>query len=339
MQYQEIGLAGKKYIILPVAEYAKIYPFKSEKIIDPYFHLDFYKIKNCFSMGNKAQLLIPIFKKTEIIKVFAESFTFPPSLKDLKIILANNFIDQETVTLDEAVSLYHVYSNNFWHWIIECLPKVIVLERLGYQGPYITHNSQFINEIFQLFSIKEDRIFYTDKNYIIQNAIISPNYNYFYTFKHTEILKLLRHCILERIKHLPGSSRKYIKRIKSRLIVNSEEVEAILKNYDFEIIVPEEYSVAKQLSLMTNVDYSVMAHGANAALTLTQKKCSDFMEFFSSAYVVYHTTGIQDMLHLKYHPLVEFRNKPVVLDSYHNAQFCNITVPIDQFEVLLKNSI
>ena len=95
----------------------------------------------------------------------------------------------------------------------------------------------------------------------------------------------------------------------------------------------------EQFQKMTNVNYSVMAHGANALLTLFQREYSNFMEFFSSAYVVYHTTGIIKLLGLNYIPLVEFRDKPVLIKNHHNGQFCNIEVPIKQFEILLENSL
>ena len=190
-----------------------------------------------------------------------------------------------------------------------------------------------------MFGISKDRILFPDKNYTITHAIITPNYNYFTTHNNIKILEVLRNSLLERIDILSGSSRKYIKRVHSRVVTNSEEVESLLKKFEFETIIPEDHSVKEQFSLMTNVDFSVMPHGANAALILTQKKRSNFMEFFSSAYIVYHTIGIQQLLNLKYLPLVEARTIPPIIKNHHNGQFCNIEVPIKQLEVFLSNAL
>ncbi|MBQ7585092.1 MAG: hypothetical protein IJU40_02450 [Desulfovibrionaceae bacterium] len=97
------------------------------------------------------------------------------------------------------------------------------------------------------------------------------------------------------------------------------------------------YSVSKQLSKMTNVGFSIMGHGTNCILTLFQKEFSNYIEFFSSAYIVYHCTGIIKLLGLNYIPLPEFRDTPVILKNHHNGQFCNITVPIKQFDIILSN--
>ena len=339
MQNTVIKIGNFVYEFILVKDYVDKYVNKNISFVDKIFGFNFNVISNCFSIGNDAQLLIPILKRGNSIKIFLESFTFNHSKVELANILINNFLDQECIQVDEAAPLYHLYSNNFWHWTIECIPKIIALENIGFQGKYIVFNSKFILEILDLFGIAKERILFAGKNYIVKQLIVSPNYNYFHTFTNVNILKILRSCILERIPLLSGSKNIYVKRISGRIVNNDEEIQSILKKYDFEILIPEEHSVLEQFSTMTNVDFSVMAHGANGALILTQKPMSCFMEFFSSAYVVYHTTGIIDLLKLEYIPLVEFRDKPPIVTNHHNGQFCNIDVPAKQFEVILSNCL
>ncbi|MBQ7607360.1 MAG: hypothetical protein IJU76_05260 [Desulfovibrionaceae bacterium] len=112
MIHAEIDIANTKYMILPVEEYENISPFRVRKFSDPLLKFNFYMVKHCFSLGKDAQLLIPMYKKGESIKVFSESFTFPHTNEDLQVIIFNNFIDQPHEFLDEAVPLYHLYSNN-----------------------------------------------------------------------------------------------------------------------------------------------------------------------------------------------------------------------------------
>ena len=334
----QLTIGSTKYVFLSVDEYAQLHPRLVKKLPIQPTHFNFYIVKNCYSIGINAQLLMP-FKDGEQNIIFNESFAFPQSDEERAIVIASNFQEQPSVQLSEAVPLYHLYANNFWHWCIECIPKLIALENIGYRGPYIVFKSKFIIETLNLFGIDRKRILFSDKNYIIKNMIVSPNYNYFYTFTHTDILETLRTAILDRITCLTGTKKIYIKRISGRVVNNADEVENFLKKYDFEIMIPENYSVQEQFSNMTNVDFSIMAHGANGLLTLLQKKYSNFIEFFSSAYVVYHTTGIIKLLSLDYLPLVEFRDTPPRIQGHHNGQFCNIDVPLKQLEIFLNNAL
>ena len=338
MNRRTLTLAARNYVFESVGEYVRANRGTGKLFLHRDFGLEFHIVKNCLVIGNDAQLLIPVCRDNEVL-ILEESFAFDHSDDEMRFILMNNFEDRKIVTLAEAVPLFHLYSNNIWHWILECLPKLLVLEKNGYTGPYIVFNSKFICEILALFEIPKERILFNDVNYFVKNLVVPQKYTYFWLVDHLDIVNFVRTNILERTGTLPGHKRIYIQRTSGRRITNEEAVLDVLRNYDFELVVPQEHSVCDQFRLMTNVDFSVMAHGANVILTLTQKHFSNLIEFFSSAYVVYHATPIVELLELDYTPLTEFRSTPVVLQHQHNAQFCNITVPIKQLEVFLKNAI
>jgi hypothetical protein len=304
--------------------------------------LKYHMIKNCLAFGIFGQQFIPIENNKNYITVFEESFAYDHDEHGRWSLLYNNFNEEQSldfINLDEAVPLYHVWSRNFYHWTLECLPKVLALEDRGYTGKYIVFDAKFIVESLRLFNISDDRICYSDKGYFVKNLIIPPMYSGYDLSKKTVLVEYLRNKLLDSVGVLSGSNRVYIKRTKDRIILNEDKVVTILNKYDFDVIIPEEHSVEDQFRLMTNVDFSVMPHGANCTLVLTQKQNSVFMELFSSAYIPYHTIGIIKTCNLDYIPIVETRMSPIVLDKNEGAQYCNITVPITLFETLIENTI
>jgi hypothetical protein len=338
---REIEFFGKKYYYTSIQDYLSLNKKRGVTFTDKRLNLKFYMVKNCLSLGKYGQLLLPIENSGNCQIVFEESFVYNHDDNGRWSQLYHNFQEEQSnfIEIEEGCPLYHIWSRNFYHWTLECLPKVLALEEHGYTGKYIVFDAKFIIESLKLFGISEERICYSDKNYIIKNMIIPPMYSGYDLVKNTVLIEYLRNKLLDIVGILQGNNRIYIKRTTGRIVLNENEVMDILKRYDFDIIIPEQYSVRDQFRLMTNVNFSVTAHGANSTLILTQKKHSVFMEFFSSAYIVYHCAGIIKILNLDYIPVVESRDRAIIFDKNKTGQYCNITVPITIFEILISNVI
>jgi hypothetical protein len=338
---KEIEFFGKKYRYTSIQDYLSFHKERGISFIHKKLNLKFHMVKNCFSIGKYGQLLLPIENNESCQIIFEESFAYNHDDNERLSQLYQNFKEEQNgfIEIEEAVPLYHLWSNNFYHWTLECLPKAIALEEQGYSGKYIVFDSKFIVESLRLFGIAEERICYNDKNYIVKNLIIPQMYSGYDLVKNTALVEYLRGRLLDAVGILSDNNKVYIKRTTGRMVLNEDNVIETLNKYDFDIIIPENYSVRDQFRLMTNVNFSITAHGANATLILTQKKNSIFMEFFSSAYIMYHCSGIIKALNLDYVPIVENGNKPIVLDKDKTGQYCNITVPITIFEVLISNAM
>jgi hypothetical protein len=337
---REIEFLGTKYWFVPIQNWLSNNKNRGRSFTNQRFCLKYYMIRNCAAIGKYGQLLLPIENNIDHKLIFEESFVYDHDDHGRWSLLHNNFsVNSDFIEIEEAVPIYHVWSNNFYHWTLECLPKILILEDQGYTGKYIVFNSAFIIESLKLFNISENRICYSDKNYIVKNMIVPPIYSGYDLAKdkYTLILGYLRSKILDAVDVLQGNNRIYIKRTTGRVVLNEDKVLDILAKYYFDVIVPEDYSFKDQFRMMTNVDFSITAHGANSTLILAQKTHSVFIEFFSSAYTAYHTAGITKILSLDYIPLVESRDRPIILDKNETGQYCNITVPITLFEILISN--
>jgi hypothetical protein len=335
----EVKFNGNKYVYTAIEDYLSHNKNRARIFFyDKKLGIKYYMIINCLVVGTFGQQLMPIENNACGNIIFKESFTYDHDENVRKALLYNIFCEEnisDFIFIDEAVPLYHVWSSNFWHWTFECLLKVLALEERGYTGHYIVFDCKFINEYLELFNISKERICYTDKRYIVKNLIVPSTFTGHDLSQYS--VDYLRSKILDATGILSGNNRIYVKRTKNRIVTNEDEVIDILKKYDFNILIPEEYSVKDQFLLMTNVDFSIMAHGANCTLTLAQKINSIFMEFFSNVYIEYHMIPTIKTLNLQYIPLVDNRNYQVVIDNNQNKQSSNITVPIKIFETIIEN--
>ena len=71
----------------------------------------------------------------------------------------------------------------------------------------------------------------------------------------------------------------YVKRVGRRKLLGAD---ALLEEYGFTNIVPEDYSLQEQMALFYNADVVFCVHGANSTNCLYMQKGSVFIEAFSS---------------------------------------------------------
>lgn len=249
----------------------------------------------------------------------------------------------DLIVLDEVVALNSIHTPlNFWHWIFESISKLLVLETYGYSGPYIVPDDcTFINGIFDILSIPQDRIIRNSGAYHVKKLIVPQRYQCSQLVTNKKLTKLIRCKLLEGIKILDGAKHCYIKRIgERRRVENEDEVLRLLSFYDFEVMVPEDYSVGEQLSFMTNVSCSIMPHGANCALALLQPEKSTFIEIFNHAYIAMLNMHIVLALNLRYHMLssdTPYSGGLCPTDYLQKGHSANITVNINLLRAILEN--
>jgi|GEM_PF-2176137 len=296
---------------IAAAEYLRHFPRRGRTIRLPHLGYEVYGISDCLCLGEKTQAVAPL-----------HNDSLPLAFSDAVPYLANEVRLPETIgealahgpefqDIDEAVPLYPPGVRNFWHFTFEALSKLLALESIGYSGPYIVpaaalaDQSSDILQSLALFGVSQNRLLPSGPAYRIRRLMLPQRINGFNLADNMKFTGFLRDKLLEAVGSEPGSRSVYIRRIGRRKIVNEDELLVVLRDYNFETVTPEELSVAEQWRAMTNVSCSVMAHGANTAVTLLQKPCSGFMEFFSNSYVNYTGMHAVRLLRLRYMPLVE----------------------------------
>ncbi len=202
--------------------------------------------------------------------------------------------------LDEAAPLFPMWSDNFYHWMFDSLPKVILLERLGFTGSYLVHaRHKHVVESLRLLGIEDSRIRASDKVYIIKNAFLTDRVR----ISDTEVYVLLRNLFLDAVGIEDGKKHCFIRRTGTRKILNEEELLHELAQYDFQILIPETLTLRDQIRFMTNSELTLSPHGANSILSLFQKKHSILLETFGRTYTshcMYHIVNVLELLYIPF---------------------------------------
>jgi hypothetical protein len=273
--------------------------------------LFFYGIKDCLYLGDESQALLPL-EGRELPFVFTESCHYPASdcqlpglvLKCLKRFRQEN---AEPLEVEEAAPFYAPGNSNLWHWTAENLPKLLALESIGYGGKYIVPlDNPMVRASLEMFRIPPERLLRPDACYRIKLLMLPQRLSGFDLPHFLPLVEFTRNKLLEAAGgELPGGKRCYIRRLGRRKPLNETEVLELLREFDFEVMLPEDLSLPEQWRYMTNVECSVMAHGANSTLILLQKPRSGCVEMFGNRYVSYNNLHAVRLLRLRYRPLVQ----------------------------------
>ena len=201
------------------------------------------------------------------------------------------------IILEEAIVLSGNFSFNYYHFIFEILSKIEKVEQLNLNTniPFVIDKVCFetpqFSELLKVFnkknrsiiSINKREIISINKLYFISGSNILPsefiNDN---SIKPSDILFNLTTLSSIRFKLLALSSEKefpkriYISRANAskRRSFNENDVFTVLKNYNFELISPEQYSIADQISMFNKAEYIVGGSGAAFTnLLFCNEKC------------------------------------------------------------------
>ncbi|MCL2438891.1 MAG: glycosyltransferase family 61 protein [Alphaproteobacteria bacterium] len=178
-------------------------------------------------------------------------------------------------------------SFNYHHCIYDHAVAIMELENLGYKGKYITlsYSFEFIKEFYRLLLGPERIVEIACGQSIQVEELIVIGAVYFKPADlHGSHIAFVRDRILPKIPNLVDEKypkRLYVKRIGRRRISNELRIIEILKRYGFEVMTPEEHSVAEQIRYFHNADFVITPHGANSTNAIFMRPGTKFLELFS----------------------------------------------------------
>lgn len=329
-----VSLSPRGCPVVPAGEYLKRFPDRGRPVRLPEPGLALYGVSDCLCLGLDSQAVGPV-HGGELPFLFEESCPYIANEHELAGIAASalgpnrgtpgvttlndarmlNAVamsdDVNMIDIDEAVPLFPPGADNLWHFVTESLPKLLALEGIGYSGPYIvpaytrTQRGAVIAQSLAMFGIPEERLLYSGPAYRVRRLMLPQRLSGFSLADNMPLTALLRDRLIEAAGTLPGSKRLYIQRIGRRKPRNEDEVLALLGEFGFSVMIPEEHSLAEQWRMLTNVECSVMVHGANTTLTLVQPPRSAFVELFSHQLINYSNMHAVRLSKFRYHPLIE----------------------------------
>lgn len=222
-------------------------------------------------------------------KVFEEALLGTELLTNPKY-----FLDLETIPLKrktsfpESILLSMPWHNNFFHWMIEILPRLLLYdlaEDLHHLKLIVPKSSpKFVRESLSLSG-------YEDRVYFVEDGI--------YTFKKLHLLSRLGKTSdispfaiewLARKIRVPNSetSKKkiYVSRAdaRNRYVTNEPEILNLLSDFGFETVTMSKYRLEEQIQIFQQAEVVVGSHGAALAHTAFMAPGAVLIEFFESGH-------------------------------------------------------
>ncbi len=213
-------------------------------------------------------------------ETFYESHTLKKKVKDT----IKNYIysDNKTHQLDEGIWIVDSKSENFGHWMIDALcryylvPKeyrhysVLLPER--FKIDWIVEMLEYLNIPFKF--LEKNKKYKINELVLTSKAHPSGNYN-------PEIVNEIRELFLkEKINNEIKSTRRVWASRENigRNPKNLNEIENILKNYTFEILPTEKFSLKEKIEIFSNAELISGTHGSGLINLFFMKEGSRIFE-------------------------------------------------------------
>jgi hypothetical protein len=166
-----------------------------------------------------------------------------------------------------CVSLLSYAATNYAHWLLDCLPRLMLLDGAQYGDFRVMlppHAGRFHRESLALLGIGDDRSLIMNQPNIQAERLLISHTAHNPVDPHPAHLIDLRDRLWRSLKVIPNPQRRiYISRAKAvRPIVNEAELLPILSAFGFEIVQPEALSFADQVRLFAESRVVLGAHGA-----------------------------------------------------------------------------
>ncbi|HIS36116.1 TPA: glycosyltransferase family 61 protein [Candidatus Scatousia excrementigallinarum] len=221
-------------------------------------------------------------------------------------------LHRDVINEDEICLACFPNGFNYWHFIFDIMPKIMIMEETGYKGKYLVNASGSPKEVLELLGFAAERIIFCERNKVIHAKKLLMFDESYGIELGGRWLEDTRNFVVKRIEERFGSlidesspKKLYVSRIGSRRIINENELIDYLRPYGFAIIVPEKLSLLEQIKLFANADIIVTPHGANATNVLYSKKGTTFVECFGHSWVNPCMVNTVDLLELDYHMICE----------------------------------
>lgn len=180
--------------------------------------------------------------------------------------------------------LTSLWSNCFYHWMFDILPKFHMLEKAGIKPDYYVLDME--NKAFQKFSLEklnidEKKIITTSKElHIKADNIIVPNIPA-YTDCKPWMADFLKNSFLT--KTTTNKNKIFInrKQTSSRRIVNNNEVIDILNKYGFDEIFLEDLNLSEQAEVINSAEVIIALHGSGLTNLVFAEQGTKVIEIFS----------------------------------------------------------
>jgi capsular polysaccharide biosynthesis protein len=177
------------------------------------------------------------------------------------------FADVETVTEYPGDALLVGGSPNYYHWLIDNLPRLLLAKKYAdIGGRQIIVNQpllRFQRESLDILGVDERQLLLVGRDEVIRHRrTLVPSMLAVATVVHPAVPPLLQAAFPRR--HKSSRARVYFSRqdASTRQLTNEAELTALLERFGFERYVPAELGFQEQIDLCYGAEALVAVHGA-----------------------------------------------------------------------------
>jgi capsular polysaccharide biosynthesis protein len=199
-----------------------------------------------------------------------------------------------------TIFLCHTWSNGYFHWVLEALPRLVLIEKSGYaiknvDRILVRQKNQTVVESLALFGIESNKIIEAPVN-----CLLEPDWTFFtdslenYDFSKNPTSIPIELWIPNELSkrlvqpQIMSSKRSafYIDRSKAlvRKVVNDDAILSRLKSHEIEIIRLEDFSFTDKFSLMASANFLVGPSGAGFANLAFATEGSNALIFYGQGF-------------------------------------------------------
>jgi capsular polysaccharide biosynthesis protein len=185
----------------------------------------------------------------------------------------------------EHASLVSLWCDNYYHWMLDALPRLAALESAGASAaPLVVPHplSRFQRESLALLGIGRHRLTPFVNEHVAPQALIWAPAPAHIGYPNAFAVRWLRRALGQ---GTPARGRRlYVARSGSRRIVNEDDLIDVLRREGFEVIHPERVSLVQQIRAFEEAEAVVAPHGAGITNVLFSERLA-LLELVPPRYV------------------------------------------------------
>jgi Glycosyltransferase 61 len=195
----------------------------------------------------------------------------------VKNIVSFLFFKKKVHVTQPALSITHGWHDSYYHFTLECLPKLYLLREFTSHSVLIFPKKiqVFHKEWFELLGVKN--IQYLGENEIVKTPLaITSSFPARDLNHHNIILPEFATWVLSKIQNLSSIGFKKIfigrKNPLHRKLLNNDDVKSFLNSLGFTYIEMEDFSIVDQIKIFHNAQQIICVHGAALSNLCFSKK-------------------------------------------------------------------
>jgi capsular polysaccharide biosynthesis protein len=209
--------------------------------------------------------------------------------------------------IEETVAVLTTYrSNIYYHWLLDTLPRLQLLEESGfsYERIVVPGQTRFQKESLELLGLDSHRLI-TDANLHLEAAALAiPSLPAVSGNQPRWACDFLRKSFLKHLpRDVPARRRIYVSRQKggTRHLVNEPDLLPMLEKRGFERVFLEERPFLEQVRLFNEAEIVVSTHGSGLANLVFCRPGTAVVELFSPNYMNVMYWALSDRVGLTYY--------------------------------------